>query len=195
MSMIVDPDVELMSRVKSGDMTAFQILFDKYKKRILHFCYRYCGHHQVSEELAQETFLRVYKAAARYRPKARFATWLYRIATNVCLNELRKREYRQRIESLDQLREDIADVATADTQTPSPEARLQDRERDGFIQQGLTGLPDKQRAALLLRIEGGFRYREIAGQIGCSESHVKVLIHRGRKQLRQRLEHFMGDTP
>jgi RNA polymerase sigma-70 factor, ECF subfamily len=192
--MIKDPDAELMLRVKSGDMAAFQILFDKYKNRMLNFCYRYCGHHSISEELTQEVFLRIFKAASHYRPTARFSTWLYRIATNVCLNELRKREYRMKIDSLDQLEGETLPGITEDRETPTPETHLQERERERHIQQALTGLPDKQRAALLLRLEGGFRYREIAEQMDCTESHVKVLIHRGRKQLKKKLQPILGET-
>jgi len=183
-----------MLRVKSGDMAAFQILFDKYKNRMLNFCYRYCGHHSISEELTQEVFLRIFKAASHYRPTARFSTWLYRIATNVCLNELRKREYRMKIDSLDQLGGETLPGLTEDRETPTPDTHFQEKERDRHIRQVLTGLPDKQRAALLLRLEGGFRYREIAEQMDCTESHVKVLIHRGRKQLKKKLQPILGET-
>lgn len=194
MLMTVDPDVELMLRVKSGDMAAFQILFDNYKNRVLNFCFRYCGHHSISEELTQEVFLRVFKAASRYRPTARFSTWLYRIATNVCLSEMRKREYRMKIDSLDQLADDAVPDITEDRENLSPEDYLQGREKDRRIQQAITALPAKQRVALLLHIEGGFRYKEIARQMDCTESHVKVLIHRGRKQLKKRLEPFFRET-
>lgn len=191
--MRADPDVELMARVKKGDMTAFHALFDKHKQGVVQFCYRYCGHAAISEELAQEVFLRVFKAARRYRPKARFTTWLYRIATNVCLNELRKSEYRQRIESLDENETDGKWAEAEAKERFSPEARLQEREREALIRQGLSELPDKQRAALLLRITGEFSYREIAGQLGCTENHVKVLIYRGRQQMKKKMVSFFGE--
>lgn len=192
--MVADPDVELMLRVKAGEIGAFQTLYNKHKNRILSFCYRYSGHRGISEELAQEVFLRVFKAAPRYRPKARFTTWLYRIATNVCLNELRKREYRQKIKSLDNTGENFYLDTPADGDTPSPETHLEERERNRLIKQTLYELPGKQRMALLLRIEGGFRYKEIAHQMGCTENQVKVLIFRGRQNLKKRLTHILGEN-
>jgi RNA polymerase sigma-70 factor (ECF subfamily) len=191
-----DPDADLMVRVKKGDINAFKTLFDKHKEGIVNFCYRYCGHRAISEELAQEVFLRVFKAAGRYRPKARFATWLYRIATNLCLNELRKGEYRQQIESLDQ--DHIAGrgepAEAEDRVRPTPETQYQDKEREELVQRGLSELPHRQRAALLLRIKGEFSYREIAEQLGCTENHVKVLIYRGRQRLKDKLASLLGDA-
>lgn len=182
-----------MVRVKSGDMNAFHLLFDKHKQGVVGFCYRYCGHRAISEELAQEVFLRVFKAAKRYRPKARFTTWLYRIATNVCLNELRKGEYRQQIDSLDHKACDGAGPEAQDRERHTPETQFEQREREDLVQRELSQLPDKQRVALLLRIKGEFSYREIAEQIGCTENHVKVLIYRGRQQLKQKLTPLFGD--
>jgi RNA polymerase sigma-70 factor, ECF subfamily len=182
-----------MVRVKKGDMNAFHLLFDKHKQGVVSFCYRYCGHRAISEELAQEVFLRVFKAARRYRPKARFTTWLYRIATNVCLNELRKGEYRQQIDSLDHKGGDGVPVEAQDKEKLTPETQFQECQRDDLVQQALSQLPGKQRAALLLRIKGEFSYREIAKQIGCTENHVKVLIYRGRQQLKKKLRPLFGD--
>ena len=195
--MTTDPDVELMMLVKAGDLTAFQTLFDKYKSRVLNFCYRFCGHQGVSEELAQEVFLRVYKAAPRYRPKGRFTTWLFKIAANICLNEVRKREYRKRIESLDHMMDHVDDKknhAFADGKTPLSDELIEAREKELYIQEALSNLPDKQRAALLLRLEGGFAYKEIARQIKCSESQVKILIYRGRQRLKSDLTKYFGES-
>ena len=86
---------------KEGDPRAFRILFDKYKKKIMNYCYRFCSDIGIAEELSQEVFFRVYKAAYRYRPEARFSTWIFRIATNVCLNEIRKARYQTAIESFE----------------------------------------------------------------------------------------------
>lgn len=182
-----------MARVKKGDMAAFHALFDKHKQGVLRFCYRYCGHAAISEELTQEVFLRVFKAAGRYTPKARFTTWLYRIATNVCLNELRKGEYRQQIASLDDSEAGPELAETVAAENASPEARLQAREGEALIRRALSRLPDKQRAALLLRITGEFSYREIATQLGCTENHVKVLIYRGRQKMKKDLAPLFGE--
>jgi RNA polymerase sigma-70 factor (ECF subfamily) len=192
--MRADPDADLMMRVKKGDMDAFQTLFDKHKEGIVNFCYRYCGHRAIGEELAQEVFLRVYKAAGHYRPKARFTTWLYRIATNLCLNELRRGEYRQQIESLNQNAGGGEPAEAAHRPGPTPETQYQEREQADLVQRGLSQLPHRQRAALLLRIKGEFSYREIAEQLGCTENHVKVLIYRGRQGLKEKLASLLGDV-
>ncbi|MFZ5569367.1 MAG: RNA polymerase sigma factor [Thermodesulfobacteriota bacterium] len=184
----MDADVIQMLEFQAGNQRAFQVLFDKYRKRIIHFCYRFCGDPLRAEELAQEVFLNVYKGAADYRPTAKFSTWLFQIATHACLNELRNAGYRQRIDSLD------APMVTSDGEARPREIRdlsgppdevLEQREREALIQRALMELPEKQRAALSLRVLNGFSYQEIGSQIHCSENSVKTLIHRGRQQLKR----------
>jgi RNA polymerase sigma-70 factor (ECF subfamily) len=193
--MQTDPDIQLMQRVKDGDANAFQALFDKYKQQVINYCYRYCGHPAVAEDLAQETFLRVYKASARYRPDARFNTWLFRIATNVCLNEIRRPVYRARIESLapgtDEDRDPPREMA-ADPEQSMPDALLEAHQDQFLIRRAMGRLPEAQRAALLLRATEGFSYQEIGRQLNRSENHVKTLIHRGRQKLRKILENQWG---
>lgn len=186
-----------MLQFKAGDQRAFQHLFDKYKRRVIGYCYRYCGHSTVAEDLAQETFLRVYRAAQHYKPKARFSTWLFKIASNVCLNEIRKPIYRQRLESLqaspDQDR-NLPDHAAMDANPIQPDHLFEAHERQAMVAQAITRLPKTQRAALLLRVNEEFSYREIGAQIGRSEGHVKTLIYRGRQQLRKALSAYFGEN-
>jgi RNA polymerase sigma-70 factor (ECF subfamily) len=195
--MRTDPDTQLMLDVKAGDQAAFQRLFDRYKKRIINYCFRFCGNSAVAEELAQETFLRVYQAAPRYRPKAKFKTWLYKIATNVSLNEVRKPIYRARMDSLDQAADDNGQGSGADPivadECLTPDALLADRERDRLIFRAMDQLPQQQRAALLLRVHETFSYRDIGLQIGCSENQVKTLIHRGRQRMKKLMDSYWGD--
>lgn len=185
-----------MLQFKAGDQRAFQHLFDKHKKRVINYCFRYCGNPAVAEELAQETFMRVYKAARRYRPKARFSTWLFKIAANVCLNEIRKPVYRARMESLD----DAASPALSSDMGPSasgsepPDVLLEESEKHAKVQDAINRLPEQQRAALLLRINEEFSYREIGHQIKRSEGHVKTLIYRGRQQLKKMLGTYFGEN-
>jgi RNA polymerase sigma-70 factor (ECF subfamily) len=193
--MHTDPDTQLMLDFKAGDEHAFQNLFDTYKSRVITYCFRFCGNRAVAEELAQETFVRVYKAARRYRPKARFSTWLFKIATNVCLNELRRPVYRNRVESLDR----ITDTETVGVPKPAanrqerPDAMLVHQEQQMLVRRAMEQLPEKQRAALLLRIEGEFSYEEIGQQINCSKNHVKTLIHRGRLHVKKALAGYFGE--
>ncbi len=183
----MDADVKQMLEFQAGNHGAFQVLFTKYKKKIINFCYRFCRDQARAEELAQEVFLNVYRGAANYRPTARFSTWLFQIATHVCLNEMRKAHYRHKIDSID------AAVVTDDGErrnrelsdsSGSPEEMMEQQERETLIQQALLSLPEKQRLALSLRVLNGFSYQEIGRQIRCSENSVKTLIHRGRQQLK-----------
>jgi RNA polymerase sigma-70 factor (ECF subfamily) len=191
--MLNDPDIQLMLNFKEGDQNSFQQLFDKYKRRVINYCYRYCGYNSVAEELAQEIFLRIYKAAARYRPKARFSTWLFKIAANVCLNEMRKPIYRVRFESIQHTGDDYHDACrdlAAETARSMPDAHLETCQYQTIVRRAMDRLPEKQRSALLLRATEGFSYKEIGQQINCSEKHVKTLIHRGRQRMKKLLEAY-----
>lgn len=181
---------------KAGSQMAFRDLFERHKQPVVNYCYRFCGHRAVAEELAQEVFLRIYKAAPRYRPKARFRTWLFKIATNVCLNEIRKRVYRQQVESLDPFPDAGGGQpaqAMPESPEPGPDIELVRAERRQKVRSAIGALPEKQRAALLLRVEGEFSYKEIADQIRCPVNHVKTLIHRGRRSLQRALASYLGE--
>jgi len=185
-----------MLEFKAGDQQAFRRLYERHKNRVIQYCYRFCGQPAVAEELAQETFIRVYKAAARYHPKARFRTWLFKIATNVCLNEIRRPDYRQRFESLTP---PTADQNVGPGNIPDsaadggPDEHLDQAEQRQIVTAAMAELPRDQRAALLLRVEEEFSYQEIGQQIGCSENQVKTLIYRGRSKLKQVLAVYFGD--
>src|SRR5512140_2032206 len=90
---VADPDVQLMLRFQNGDLEAFEMLFSRHVRGVVNFAYRFVRNRDLAEELAQEIFLRVHDAGQSYRATARFTTWLYRIATNACLNELRRPEF------------------------------------------------------------------------------------------------------
>lgn len=184
-----------MLQFKAGDPRAFQHLFDKHKKRVMNYCFRYCGNTAVAEELAQETFVRVYKAAHRYRPKARFTTWLFKIAANVCLNEIRKPAYRAKMESLegDAAPDGPSDIGLSASGPDPPDTLLEESERHALVQDAIQRLPEQQRAALLLRVNEEFSYREIGLQINRPEGHVKTLIYRGRQQLKKILGPYFGE--
>ena len=185
-----------MLKFKAGDQGAFRQLFDRHKGRMIQYCYRFCKDQAVAEELTQEIFIRVYKAAPRYRPKARFRTWLFTIAVNVCLNEIRRSDYRQQFESLSGPSEDRGDeprkrLSLANNHRPDEDVVRAEKEQ--LVLDAIAKLPPDQRAALLLRVEEEFSYREIGQQIGCSESQVKTLIYRGRQKLKQSLAAHFGE--
>ena len=193
-------DQEWMRRVQAGvpkaREEAFGFLVGKYRTPVVHFLYRMVHEPALAEELAQEVFLRVYRARKSYRPQAKFTTWLFRIATNVALNALRDgRMRRTRETSLD-----------ADTgQRPAPqgpwevadprgtvEQKMIERERGEQIRRAVDALPEKQRLAVLLHKYQELDYGEIAAILDCSESALKSLLFRAYETLRVRLKPLLG---
>jgi len=188
-----DPDAIMMLRVKNGDMEALAILVDKYKQPVINFIYRTIQDENEAEDLAQAVFLQVYKSACRYRVSAKFSTWLFTIARNLCLNEIRRRS-RHPVESLQTLPSDDEDSVLrqfADTRVCTPPDALLQRELVQKVEQALAQLPEKQRTAILLCRQEEMSYEEIAKVIGCSLSATKSLIHRGRETLRQKLNPYL----
>jgi RNA polymerase sigma-70 factor (ECF subfamily) len=189
-----DPDVRLMLRFRAGDERAFRELFEKHGRAIVNFAYNFVGSRPRAEELAQDVFLQVYRAGARYEPHARFTTWLYRIATNACLNEVRRPERRYGMRPLEHASDDPrerAEIALPDPAAPSGESALAGRELERRIREVLGALPENQRAALLLSRVDGLSYREVADALDCSESAVKSLVFRATATLREELEEFL----
>ena len=182
-----DPDVRLMLAFQDGDGSAFDALFRKYSGPIVGYIYRYFGSRDVAEELGQEVFLKVHRYAGDYRPKASFSVWLYKIATNICMNELRKGEYKQRIESMDNpIRSDDGEISR---ELPDPAAQgadvlVEGRRLEALVSRILDGLPEKQRAAFILSRFQGMRYQEIAGCLECSVGAVKSLVHRAAEAVK-----------
>jgi RNA polymerase sigma-70 factor, ECF subfamily len=187
-------DVQLMLDVKSGDDSSFELLLRKYRTPVVNFLYRMVRDSAAAEDLAQEVFLRVYRARGQYIPTAKFTTWMFRIATNLALNALRDGRYRQQEISIDHSAFDrSADgesehpaLEIADRQ-PTIELELIRRDRTEQIRRAVEALPEKQRAAVLLHKYQEMDYDEIAGVLGCSESALKSLLFRAYETLRVKL--------
>ncbi len=184
-----DPDVQLMLAVQRNERGAFEQLFQKYARQLVRFARQFVGSQARAEELAQDVFLQVFRTRSRYLPRARFSTWLYRIATNVCLSEVRRGEYHGRMVPLDP----PTDSEDPPAQTADPESRtgedfLLTNEALDKISRSLSALPAQQRAALLLARVEGFSYDEVAESLNCSVAAVKSLVHRATLTLRERLQ-------
>lgn len=189
----LDPDAALMLRVKRGDRAAFEELVNKYKQPVTNVLFRTLGDATEAEDLAQNVFVQVYKSAHRYKDSARFSTWLYTIARNLCLNEIRRRS-RHPAESLDASHPEFEDQPLRqfeDAKSVSPPDLLLHGELEGKIQEALAGLPENQRTAILLCREDELSYEDIARVLGCSLSATKSLIHRGRETLKQKLKPYL----
>jgi RNA polymerase sigma-70 factor (ECF subfamily) len=166
-----------------GDAAAFDALFRRWAARLLRYLERMLRDAGLAEELVQEVFLRVYGARGSYRPEARFSTWLYRIATNLALNELRRPRRSRPHASLD----DAAAEALASDDPPSDDL-THARRSVAAVDRALGDVPERQRAALWLVAVEGLSYAEVAASLGVSESAVKALVHRARESLAARLE-------
>ena len=188
-SAALDCDAELMLRVKDGDGGSFALLLEKYRASVIHFLYRMVQDQAVSEELAQEVFLRVYRSRETYEPTAKFTTWLFRIATHLALNWLRDEKHARAQERLDQQVEDAPVREVAD-RSLSVEQRLLHTARLDEVRRAVAALPDKQRGAVLMHKYEEMEYSQIAKVLSCSESAVKSLLFRAYETLRLRLAHM-----
>jgi len=194
----LDPDAALMLRVKQGDTAAFTELVEKYKQPVMNLAYRTVRDMTEAEDLAQNVFVQVYKSASRYKSTAKFSTWLFTIARNLCLNEIRRRS-RHPAESLDAPHPEQEDQPLQqfeDKTTASPPEKLLQGELAQQIDRALADLPENQRSAILLCRQEELSYEEIAEALGCSVSATKSLIHRGRETLKERLKAYLrtGET-
>jgi len=185
---MIRSDVELMLQVKAGDDESFNLLLQKYRTPLVNFLYRMVRDTATAEDLAQEVFLRVYRARKQYSPSAKFTTWLFRIATNLALNSVRDNRHRQMEVSLDAA---PADEDVAPLQLPTREMRIDEhmveRDRADFIRGVISTLPEKQRVAVLLHKYEEMDYGEIARILDCSESALKSLLFRAYETLRVQL--------
>ncbi|MBN2319384.1 MAG: RNA polymerase sigma factor [Acidobacteria bacterium] len=186
-----DPDAQLMLRFKDGDTEAFDRLFVKHTRSIVNFAYRFVRNREIAEELAQEIFLKVYENAAGYRIQARFTSWLYKIATNVCLNEIRKPQFRIPHQSLHASPFEGGsdeDRKFEFSTTAGPDKIFEQRDLSRIIKHALQQIPEKQRIAFILNKYQELSYSEVADVLDSSEKAVKSLIHRAKEALAERLK-------
>ena len=180
-------DVQLMLDVKAGDEESFEQLLRKYRTPLVHFLSRMVREHGAAEDLAQEVFLRVYRARKEYSPSAKFTTWLFRIATNLALNAIRDGRHRQMQVSIDTPRDEDEPVIEIAAREARADERLIEEERNQMIRGAILALPEKQRAAVILHKYQEMEYAEIGKILGCSESALKSLLFRAYETLRVQL--------
>ena len=188
-----DPDALLMLEFQRGNHASFEILFKKYARLLINFGYRFLGSRTRAEEVAQEVLLKVYLAKESYRSDAKFSTWVYRIATNLCLNELRRHEYQKPPLSLDTTEEELGkeSIQRADDNVPLPDQVLESKRLEEAFSQAIEQLPERQRAAFVLNRFHDASYQDVAAILECSESSVKSLIHRATGTLKDRLKDYV----
>jgi RNA polymerase sigma-70 factor (ECF subfamily) len=186
-------DAEIMLRVAAGDEAGFSLLVEKYRRQMVHYMFRMVHNQAIAEELAQEVFLRVYRARASYRAEAKFSTWLYRIATNLGVNHARDTRHERGAQTvyLDQpdpetgISPDVADS------TPSVEQNMLREARLAAIRKHVMALPERQRTAVLMHKYQDLDYKQIGAVLKLSESATKSLLFRAYQTLRERLKEFV----
>ena len=172
---MADRETELMLRVKVGDRAAFAELYGLYQKPLVNYLFRLCFNRPLAEDLLQETFLRIWKAAATYEPTAKVSTYVFRIAHNLFLNEAaRKRE--------------IALEGADNEMRADPASDLGRREVQSAVKKAIEGLPDGEREVLLLSEYNGFKYAEISEILGIPVGTVKSRMFSAVQRLKEALK-------
>ena len=191
-------DEQLMLAFRMGEAHAFELLVRRHRAPVFNFIYRFTGHRPKAEDLLQESWLRVIRRAQEYEPKARFLPWLYTIARNLCVDQVRKEAYRA-AESLDgPAKEDgeenvrpLVDLV-ADSRAMPDRAAHNIRLRP-LLEQAIMSLPTEQREVFVLREYSGVQFKEIAAVTGVSENTVKSRMRYALEALRKKLEELGVD--
>ena len=177
---------DLMAQVAEGDEYAFEILVRRHETPILNLIYRFIGDRTQANDLSQEVFMRVWKAAKTYKAEAKFTTWIYRITANLCLNELKSYGKRKLLFGERPIEEGQTLNAESNV-SPSAEDILLAEERSRQISDALQNLPENQRMALILKRYDNLSYGEIAKIMECSVSAVESLLVRAKRNLKEKL--------
>ena len=178
-----EPEIEWMARIRDGDMEAFRCLVEAHQARVIGTISKMLGSDAEAEDLAQQVFIRIWKSAPRYRPTAKFTTWLFRITRNLVFNELRRK--RHFVDQADEMPE------PAERRDQEPDKVLMEGELQSAIQNAIDQLPESQRLAIILRRYEGMAYEEIAAVMGTTVPAVKSILFRARAELRERLEKYL----
>jgi RNA polymerase sigma-70 factor (ECF subfamily) len=174
-------DADLVAACLAGRREAFDVIVERNQRQIYHLCYRFVGNHEEASDLAQDVFLRAYRALGGFKGTSAVATWLYRIGVNVCLNRMSTRAKAPRLGTLDAL-------DPVDTREERADAALLRGERAAEVRAAIAQLPNKQRATLILRVYHELPHEQIAGILGSSVGAVKANFFHALANLKKRLQ-------
>ncbi len=174
-------DIALMARIKKGDTDAFEELVSRHQRPVYNLALRFLSDSCEAEDIAQETFIRVFRAADTYTPDAKFTTWLYTIVKNLCFNAIRKRQSATLV-SIDE--ETAPEIASRED---DPARSLEREQLRKMVSRAVNALPENLRIAVILQKFHGLSYEEIAAVLGCSVNAVKLRVHRAKDFLSREL--------
>ena len=190
-------DEELMLSYRDGDEDAFDMLYRRYEKPLLDFIYRVVINAADAENLCQETFLRVVRGKKKYQVTARFKTWLFRIALNLCRDRLRRMKHRSHLSlntlTLSQDDEDVELQEFIPDLSSNPVEYVETDELEALVQQAIASLPEDQHLVVILKEYQGLKFSEIAAIMNRPIGTVKSLNHRAHKRLKKALAKYVGD--
>jgi RNA polymerase sigma-70 factor, ECF subfamily len=183
-------DIRLMGLAAAGDESAFEQLVERHQRLVIGTVGRMLGSGSDAEDIAQQVFVRVWKNAKRYEPRAKFTTWLLKITRNLVFNELRRRSRHPQVPLQGESEEEERPLK--DEQAVAPDTSLLERELQQAVDAAIANLPETQRMAVILRRYEELSYEEIAEALDQSVSAVKSLLFRARTELRQSLQRYLS---
>lgn len=180
-----DSEKNLLERAKAGDINAFELLVESYQRRIFNIALRMLGNYDDANDLAQEVLIRIYKAIKSFKEQSSFSTWIYRITTNVCLDEIRKRKNKKLISLDEEVKVEDGDMKRQfESDDPTPEELVEKHELKKIVNDAVAMLSEEHRIAIILRDMQGLSYEEIAESLKLPEGTVKSRINRARQSLK-----------
>ncbi|MFZ5989212.1 MAG: RNA polymerase sigma factor [Bacillota bacterium] len=180
---------ELVEKARSGDVEAFEQLIQACQKKVFNIALRMLGNYDDASELAQEVFLKAYKSIKKFKGDSLFSTWIYKVTTNVCLDEIRKRKNKKVVSLDEDIEYDGSEIKRQiKDESPGPEAAAESNEIKNVVNESIGVLPDDYKTVIVLRDIQGFSYDEISQIIKCPEGTVKSRINRARQALKKILK-------
>jgi RNA polymerase sigma-70 factor, ECF subfamily len=186
---MIENEINLLKKSKNGDIEAFEELIDGYQKKVFNIAFRMVGNYDDASELAQEVFIKIFKGIKSFKEESTFSTWVYKITTNVCLDELRKTRNNKSISLDEELKLDDGEVQIQIVDhRPSPEIILEQKEIKKTVKKAIDNLSHEHRIVIILRELNGLNYGEIAKILKCPVGTVKSRINRARQELKEILK-------
>ena len=186
----MEEEAELVARIRTGSISAFNLLVQRYQKMVINTCYRFLLNQEDAEDTAQEVFVEVYQSINTFREDAKVSTWIYRIAVAKCLDEIKKRNRKKRITSVGRILR-IEGIAQWMAGGERPDKDIDQTEKLNEIMQALNTLPDSQRVAFTLSKIDGYSNAEIAEIMKTSLLSVESLVSRAKKKVSAELERIL----